>query len=155
MSTLIDFWFFIAALNLCILTYQDYKNKMLVDDRINSFLYGLTLALPVYLHKQFLFIILLFALTLCLRWIFLKFMVLGEADINALNWIFFGLGIVNIYTLTWFTGIFIFITALYYFFKWSLFKIPAKTETPYFIVILLAFLITWIWFTPFFSWTFF
>ena len=96
--TLATFWLISATLALILLTYQDIKNKMVVDDRRNFFLSGMTFALLGVYTKGLLWLLGVIAITIFVMlsygfankkgWV-------GSADVNSLSWITMGLMICN------------------------------------------------------------
>ena len=134
------FWAWFGCLYLVLLTIQDFKNKMYVDDRYNSIMMGLSIALihfssrPIWLVFGSIFIIVI------LRWLLLKLKVIGEADINSLSWILFGFSIIDMSYLFMFTLYFLAASGLYYLFKLAIFKY--KGDSPFYHVLLVAFSLT-------------
>lgn len=126
-----------GTLYLIFLTYKDFRNKRIIDDRHNYLMMGATISLLSHIPRNLLFMLLLMAVIIGLRLYLTKFKVIGEADINALTWIFLGYGIINIFKLAWFGVFFIIIVSAYSFLKFAVFKY--KQETPFFPVILITF----------------
>jgi hypothetical protein len=131
------FWSWMGTLYLIFLTYKDYKNKRIIDDRHNYLMLGASIALLSHISRNLLYMLLIMVVIIGLRWYLNKFKVIGEADINALSWIFLGFGIINIFKLAWFGIFFIIITAFYTGLKFYVFKY--KEDTPFFQVILISF----------------
>jgi hypothetical protein len=78
-----------------------------------------------------------FALFYALAYYLKKFKLIGEADINTLLWIFYGLSVLSPFYALWFAGIFIALTLLYFGAKVWIFK--NKEYTPFYGVILISF----------------
>lgn len=135
----INFWYFIGTLYLLLLTYKDIKNKMLVDDRHNYMMNGLTLSLVFILKRKILYILLVLIIIILVGYIWKRFKALGDADIHSLGWIFYGYSVINLQYLITFSIIFIIILILYNILK--LFILKTKKPTPFYIVILLSFAI--------------
>ena len=138
----VHYWAWIATIYLIILTYQDYKNKRLVDDRANLVMLGVTISLISHLPVTLFYLLALIAVVIALRIYLIKYNLLGIADINALNWVFLGFGYINAIFLLGYTLIFIATTIIYTLIKIYLFKY--KKPTPFFSIILVTF-----WFCSF------
>ena len=131
------YFFWIGTIYLLILTWQDYKKKMLVDDRLNYFMMGVTFSLLSHVQRSFWYIILILILFYALAYYLKKYKLIGEADVNTLLWIFYGLSILAPYYAFWFAGIFITLTLIYFGAKRWIFK--NKEYTPFYGVILISF----------------
>lgn len=133
----ISFWAFIGTIYLVILSYQDIKNKMLVDDRHNFFMFGLTSSLYFIYKPNIYYSLTLLVLVLALRWFFNKYKVMGEADNNTIIWIFTGFGLVGPYILIDFIFFYTLGLCFYMGFR-KLYKI--KVATPLYPIILFIFI---------------
>lgn len=91
---ILDYWFYIGTLYLIILTYQDYKNKMMVDDRHNYFMMGLSLSLQSHTNQSLLYLICLIVIVIVGQFFIRKYDLIGSGDVSALMWLFFGYGII-------------------------------------------------------------
>ncbi len=136
----ISYWAWVGTIYLIILTFKDYRNNMMVDDRYNYLMFGLTFSLIFILNRGFLMIIFTLIIILILSYLFKRFKVVGEADINSLTWILYGFAIMNIFKLFWFAVIFISITILHHILKTKFFKIKGKT--PFYGVLLISFIVS-------------
>lgn len=133
------YWVYMATFYLILLTYQDFKNNMKVDDRRNYFMLGVTFSLLSHVpHKIWYLLAIIF-----IPIIFIELMkykgkeYIGSGDLSAFRWIMIGYGIMNIVYLAWFFIILLCISLIY-----VVIKVITKQKdspTPYFIVILLAF----------------
>lgn len=101
-----QYWAFLGTLYLGILTYQDYKHNMIVDDRHNYFMLGVTSALYPYVITDVMKIIGLIIYLAILGIVLYRFKLIGEADKKTILWAFTGAGIININYLLWITMIF-------------------------------------------------
>lgn len=138
----VHYWAWIATIYLIILTIQDYRNKRLVNERFNYVMLGVTISLISHLPITLLYLLALIASVIALRIYLVKFKLIGEADITALNWVFLGFGYINYIFLLGYVLVFIFTTLLYTTIKLYLFRY--KKPTPFFTVILISF-----WFASF------
>ena len=138
--SVLSFWGFVGALYLMILTYQDYRENRLVDDRKNWFMLGVTSCLIYSMNLKLWYLLVLISTSIILT-MFLNFKkVLGEADINSLSWIFLGFGATGTFNVLWFFLVFSILTAIYFGAKRLIFK--KKRPTPFYGIILLSFLTT-------------
>ena len=139
-----SYWAFFGTFALVLLTYQDYKNRMLVDDRRNAFMLGITLSLLTHIPTSIWYIVFLIIITTSYVWIGSKFIHgIGEADFNSLGWIMIGLGIISVFKLFWFMIFFSIITLLYMgvkyiYCKYS--KADFDDPIPFYPVILISFI---------------
>lgn len=123
----IGYWSWLGTIYLLILTWQDYKNNKMVDDRRNWLMMGLSISLISHTYTTIWYKLAL-AIILALLYVFLrKIKTLGEADSNTYTWIFLGFGLINPYYLALFTAIFIVNTILFSLLK-KLFKIKEATQ---------------------------
>ncbi len=139
-----NYWFWIGTVYLVFLTYQDYKRnketgevRMLVDDRLNFFMFGSTFALLSHVKRPLWYMVSLIVLVLVLGYFLNRFKLVGRADINTIGWIFYGLSIINISYLVTYMSIFVLLSALYTFLKFVVFKY--NKPTPFYAVILISF----------------
>lgn len=131
------FYFIIFGLyKLAILTYQDIKNKRVVDDRNNAFMIGVAATMVFFYHPPMWFLFLIILILIGFNFVASKFPFLGKGDINALAWIYLGYAIINPYLVLTFCG---FIIVLSIIFKIVQYKLFQDKPLPYFPVIFLAF----------------
>ena len=133
-------WSFIGTLYLIYLTYQDYNNKMMVDDRKNFFMMGLTMGLLSLYARNLLYIVFLVGFVVLLTFVFSKYKVMGRADIKTFMWSFFGFGILGVNILIFYLVCFIFVNTFFYFLKVKFFKY--YNPVPYYAVFLISFVLT-------------
>lgn len=131
------YWTWIGTLYLLILTYQDYKNNMWVDDRKNAFMMGISMSLLSHFPVKVWYLFLLIACIMGFRYYALHKEVFGEADVNTLTWVFLGLGIINVFYLGFFAVVFMFCALLYELGRRFVFKY--NEPAPFYIVILVSF----------------
>jgi len=139
-----SYWVFMGVLYLMILTYQDYKNKMLVDDRKNYLMLGATIALISHFKVRFIYMLGLILIIFFIRWIFKKYNTIGDADINSLSWLFLGFGIISPFYLLTFLLIFTLLYILFWGLKKLIFKLLNHLNVPtqFYGVILLSYILT-------------
>lgn len=122
---------------LLFLTVQDFRNNMMVDDRKNWFMMGLSISLYSHVINSVWYILSLLIMVLALNYLFKKYNVMGEADINSVTWMFLGFGIIGVFDLTTFAIIFCVILLFYTVLKNHVLKIQGKF--PFYFVLLLCF----------------
>lgn len=133
------YWAWIGTIYLIILTYQDYKRKMLVDDRLNYFVMGSTFALLSHVRRPIWYVLALVVFVLICGYGLTKLKALGSADIKTLGWIVYGFAIVSLYQIVTFMVLFAACTAVYAVAKFWVFRY--KEPTPFYPVILIPFFI--------------
>lgn len=134
------YWFIIGTFYLIMLTYQDYKNNMRVDDRRNYFMMGLSVSLISHYWSSIWYKLVLVGVLILLYKFMVKIKVLGQADINTLSWLFLGLGIMDVIVLSVFFAIFGVLTLTFHLLKTYVFRY--KQPVPFYGVILLSFVST-------------
>lgn len=139
----IGYWAFFGTIYLIIMTYQDFKQNRLIDDRHNYFLMGLSISLLSHFQRSFWYILSLALLIVIFSIITRKYNLLGEGDISALRWIIIGLAIISPYVLMYFLGIFAVLSLLYVLLLKYVFR---KPDAPFFNVLLGSFIIISVWF---------
>lgn len=136
----ISYWVYIATIYLCIMVVKDYRNKMMVDDRYNFFMSGVSLSLISHIPRPIWYTLSLIVVIMILNLMFKKFQVLGDADINSLSWLFFGFGIIGYLDLGFFAAVFLLITIFYHLLKVYVYKY--KKATPFYGVIFISFVVS-------------
>jgi hypothetical protein len=112
---------------------------MMVDDRHNYFMSGITIAILIISKKTLWYLIFIIILIMVIGYSYRKFKAFGEADINAIQWIFLGMASFNFFYLLVFIVTLAILGLIYTFLKCNVFKYEGKT--PYFGVILLSFIV--------------
>ena len=140
------YWVIISLLILTYLSIQDVKNHCWIDSRLNHFMAGLTISL-VFLMDRTLFycfqISLAIFIMLFLLWDSKMF---GWGDIEAFAWIYAGVGLIDMMHLAGFFIVSTLMGVIYIMAK----KVFKKTEpSAFFPVILLAFMLTSLYFNYF------
>lgn len=95
MDYVIGGWLSLGIFYLILLTYQDFKHNMLVDDRYNYFMMGATLMLSIYLKLSIWFILGVIAITIVLNIMLQKFALLAMGDTHSLIWLISGFGYIG------------------------------------------------------------
>lgn len=135
-----SYFTFFAITSLLMFTYQDLKNKMIVDDRRNAFMMGISISLFSHFNHKFIYIAALVIFGIVINVLMNKIRAFGGADNDTLTWLLLGMGIINaLYNLFFLINLTI-ITAGFFLFKIKIFKI--KGYVPYYPVILCAFILT-------------
>jgi hypothetical protein len=121
---------------------------MLVDDRKNYLMFGLSTALITQFYHGLLYSLGLGVFLIAVGVIFRHYKVLGEGDINAILWILYGFGLMGWENIIVFTFIFSVIALAYTGLKLTMIKLFYKGEnlktvkTPFFAVILIVFTVS-------------
>ena len=139
-----SYWAYFGTIYLIYLTWQDYKNNRLVDDRKNAFMMGITISLLSHFKLLPLYHITLLFVTIVLSIFLGKIKALGRADNNTLSWIFLGYGLIGVAYLLWFVMILGSCTLLYFAMK-KAFKYEGYVQ--FYGVILISFISTNLIFT--------
>lgn len=134
------YWFVLGFFYLIRLVWQDYK-KMLVDDRFNYFMLGVTVSLLSHVYRSLWYILALVVLVLVIDFVARRYRVIGAGDLSAIRWVILGFGYLDPYVLGLFVLLWFVSHVLYMGIKNKLFKIPLSKKTPYFGVILVSFFI--------------
>ena len=130
-------WAFIGTFYLIWMTVQDFRKKMLIDDRKNFFMMGVSVGLIALFRQPGWYLLALAGVVLALQFVLKRSKALGTADVHTLIWIIYGLGIINLWALVYFAGIMVVFTVFYEIVKRKVFK--AGKPWPFMYVILLAF----------------
>jgi hypothetical protein len=134
------YWAWFGTIYLAWLTWQDFKNNMVVDDRKNWFMLGMTLSLySHFIHKGWYPFILL-AVVIIMSILLSRFNIVGAADISTIRWVFWGFGIINPYITMWWLLFFAAAYSIWLGIRKAL-KIPAWQKLPFYPVILSSFLL--------------
>lgn len=140
-DNIFSYYIWLALIYLVFLTWKDVKNNMVVDDRMNYFLYGVAASLISHIPRGFWYLLALTGTTILFNFVMNKLKVVGEADINSLSWIIYGLGIIGVATLFWFFIWFVMLTLIYWFLSAVVFKKFVHGPVPFYPVILGSFLL--------------
>lgn len=132
-----SYWAWFGTLYLIILTYQDYKHNMLVDDRHNWFMYGLTISLVSHIHNKLWYVFVLLAIVFTLGFVLRRYKLLGDADVNSLGWMFYGFGIISIFYYVTFAAVLICAVSFVAVLKKKVFKIEGYI--PFYAVLLIIY----------------
>ena len=137
--SLTTLWFINAVGVLLLCTYQDYKNKMMVDDRLNFYMLGIStviVGMSELLKTTWWSLLAIMFLTIVIN-VVLGFMGTGTADKNAISWILLGLFYINFNYGIYFIGIYFGLRAIYLLIIRVL-KDDLINKVPGFIVLLLS-----------------
>lgn len=141
----VSYWTWIGTFYLVLLTWQDFRNNMLVDDRKNYFMYGLTLSLLSHVDRGLIYVLTIVIVSVGLNIVLSKMSFFGEADVNTFSWVIFGFGLLNPYYLGTWLVLTVILTILYRggaLVATKILSIPRTAHLPYYIVILLSFAVT-------------
>ena len=138
----VPFWAFVGTFYIIRLTWQDFRNKRMVDDRFNWFMLGVTITLITSFRHPFWYIISMLGIVIALRMLINKFKLLGAADAGTITWTFWGYALINPVICLVYGFIFSIITLLYFGLKRAFFGKEWRKPTPFYPVFLLACVIT-------------
>ena len=134
-------WF--GTVSLVLLSWQDFRNNRIIDDRRNFFMFGVSAVIPALLGLGLIPILLHILIIFILRHYVIKYGVkfgfLGGGDISALFWAIMGLSWFGYFVLGAYFGYLFLLTGVYYGVK-KIMKI--KQPTPFMIVLLCSFVLT-------------
>lgn len=91
----ISYFFWLGTIYLLFLTFQDYKDGMLVDDRRNYFMMGLAVSIYTHIYSPVWYKLVLGVFIAIIYAFMRKIKAIGEADVSSLTWIFTGLGLID------------------------------------------------------------
>lgn len=139
----VQYWFYMATFYLTWLTYQDFKYSNKVDDRKNSFMYGVTITIYTHVVRQWWYIVFVIAAGFLFMYLGNKInqklkQSIGEADIKTLAWILTGYGVINPFHFILFLMLFCLFTVVYLITKKAL---KIKKPIPFYPVILVTFVL--------------
>jgi len=86
-------WVWIGTIYLLILTWQDYKNNMKIDDRHNYFMLGITFGMLIIQNLTFLYVFISIAINVILLIIVSKS--LGGGDRHSMLWVLNGFAFIH------------------------------------------------------------
>lgn len=134
----ISYWAWSGTLYLIFLTYKDFKDKRVINDRHNYVMLGLSIALLSHIHRPLWYMLSIMVILLSLHYYLRKFNLIGGADITAISWIFLGNSILGATYAAWWFIFFSIGTSFYTFVKG---RLKIKENTPFFPVLLSTFFI--------------
>lgn len=138
-------WAYAGTINLIRLTYQDYKNNMMINDKYNWFMLGVSIGLFAIFKHRFIYVLGLIFGSIFISKVLIRLKALGDGDISAINWLYLGYGIIGIKPLVTFFLCFTTILTLYFSLKYLISKILKgnfKQKMPFFAVLLVCFIVT-------------
>lgn len=135
-----SYFLWLGTMYLIIGTVQDYRRKMMIDDRYNFFMSGIVASLFTHIHRSWPYILFLVTFALAMPFLFNKIKFLGEADNRALMWILSGFAIISHVVLVMYALIFIACLLFFWLMKEKLFRIPRPM--PFYAVLLASFVAT-------------
>jgi len=134
-----SYWAYIGTFALIIMSWQDIKRNMNIDDRQNWLMYGVTLSLLSHIKHKTSFILMVTLLVIGISIYLRRMKSIGDGDISALVWILTGFAYINLYySLLFFVG-FCVIWVAYALIKFYVFKFAYPT--PFMSVILFSFIL--------------
>lgn len=136
----VTYWSYLGIIYLIILTVQDYRNNMKIDDRKNYFMMGLTISLISHSPVAWWYILALVAVSGVFTYLIKKSNIVGKGDVNTILWVFFGYALLGMNVLIVFAGVFFIVTLLHTLARIYIFKYTGPF--PFYPVILITFLTT-------------
>lgn len=139
-----SYWVIMGMIYLVILTWQDYRNKMIVDDRSNYLMLGATIALISFVKVNFIYLLAILLVIVFIGWLFTKYRTLGDADIHSLRWLLLGFGVIGLEYLFIFLLVFTLLYVLFWGLKKIIFKLTnhLNVATQFYGIILLSYIVT-------------
>lgn len=137
----VSYWVWIGSLQLIYMSWKDLRNNMMVDDRHNWFMMGLSVSLISHVNVKITYLVVLVISVIIIMFVFKISKTLGSADVKSLMWISYGFGLMNPTFLLWFFVWLAGLILIYFGVKTLYLKIPKEKPTPFFMVILFAFMI--------------
>ena len=143
----ISYWPWLGTIYLIILTYQDYKNGMMIDDRKNYFMMGASFMLFSHFSRPLFYFILVLSIVIAFNWFQTKYMQkwIGKGDISAITWILLGYSILDLFYPAYFIihlilSVFVMYGTIFIFKKIT--KRKEELPVPFFAVFLVTYIIT-------------
>lgn len=133
------YFVWVGLLYLGLMTFQDLRHKMNVDDRRNWFMSGVAISLLSHISMDWWALLGLVIFNIVFRLILKKFKVFGDADLNSLLWINSGFGILSFGWLAVWLIVFLCFSLIYYAYR---LMSRIVEPTPFYPVLFLSFLAT-------------
>ena len=134
-----SYWFYLGTIYLAWLTWQDHRNNMLIDDRKNYFMLGVTISLLSHLNNSLIYNIAALVIAQVLFYLYKRIKPLGEGDISAIRWCFLGFALIGAQAIVVYALVVSVLTGLYFGIKMVL---GHSEYTPFFITLLGSFIVT-------------
>jgi len=134
------YWAFLGTFYLLWLTWQDLRNNMMVDDRKNFFMMGLTISLYSHFYYGIIYSLSLFIIVLAICIIFSKRKLIGDADISTIRWVLLGFGLMSPYLAAWWLIIFGCVAVIWLIIR-TVMKIPKEKQMPFYPVLLTSYVL--------------
>jgi len=134
------YWAGLGTIYLLMLTWQDIRNNMQVDDRKNSFMLGLTISLYSHFYYGIVYSLSLLAITIIVCFLFAKKGVIGGADISTIRWVLLGFGMMSPYLAAFWLAIFAVVSTIWLILR-RIMKIPTGKPMPFYPVLLCSFIL--------------
>ena len=135
-----SFWAWLGTFYLFFMTWQDYANKMKIDDRANWYMLGMTSAVAIMCKVNLWQLVIMVILFETMFWLTHKWNILGKGDTSAFRWIFYGFGAINLTYLITCLIVFMLVITAYHISKKYILKI--NQPTPFFGAICIIFIST-------------
>lgn len=136
-------WVWLGIINLALLTFQDFYNRRIVDSRHNFVMAGVSIGLLMVHSRPWYYLLLAIGLSIALSVFLHRIKGIGSADAKSLTWIVLGFSIIDIYRLGVFFAVFMLLTGIYM--AWKVVIMKWRGPTPFYSVILGAFLVSVVW----------
>ena len=133
-----NYWVYIGTLYLVFLAFQDLRNNMNVDGRLNYFMMGITMSLLFYVDLTLWYFLSVCGVSVVVYLVFKMTNVLGGSDIKTILWVFVGFMLLNPVVMLVFLFYLVLLTIIY-----GVVKSWIKMEkAPYYTVLLCSFFLT-------------
>lgn len=133
---LASYWFAFGTFILILLTWQDFRT-MLIDDRRNFFMMGVTISLITHINTSLWKLLFLMAFVVSINILFSR--LYGRGDISIIAWTAYGYGIISFTLLGVYLMTIAAFTAIYHLFKVYFLSIDKRVKTPFTFVLTLAY----------------
>ena len=133
------YWALLGTVYLIFMTWQDLTHNMMVDDRYNFLMLGLTVSLYSHFHWGLVYSLSLFAIVLTMSWLLSRFHIVGDADVSTVRWVFWGFGIISPFIVVYWLVALVLCWTVWVATRVIILKAPAYTRLPFYPVLLSSF----------------
>ena len=145
----LDYFFIFGCINVIKMTWQDIRNKRMIDDRFNFLMLGVALSVASHTRPHIVQFLILSLYILAIEVLFTRFKTtVGDADKSTFRWMHLGIGLIDIQLLI----VFVVLEMLVFLITGLVRKYVIKTDAPqpfYPSILVLWFTMTVLYFTLF------
>lgn len=113
MNSGVTYWAGIGTLYLVLMIWQDYTNNRYIDERYNYLMFGVTIGLIAWFNVTIWYLLILTGIVFGLSILIFQTKALGGGDAQALGWIFYGYGLIDVNIFAAFAIFFMLSSVLY------------------------------------------